>query len=97
MPDSITEDRLARITLAAASEPGDAITGVLIARVGAVETLALVTSDGPLPGPIDAAEGSLWRRRLAPRLDRGQVDRIREVMEVRGLLLMTVEDPNWPG
>ncbi|WP_442576386.1 DNA-processing protein DprA [Microbacterium sp. F51-2R] len=96
MPDSITEDRLARITLAAASEPGDAVTGALIARVGAVETLALVSSEGPLPRQIDPAEGSLWRRRLAPRIDLGQVDRIREVMEVRRLVLMTVEDLNWP-
>lgn len=96
MPDSMNEDRLARIALAAASEPGDAVTGALIARVGAAETLALITSDGPLPDLIDEAEGSLWRRRLAPRLDPAKVDRIEEIMDNRTIALMTVEDLNWP-
>lgn len=96
MADSFSEDRLARITLAAASEPGDAVTGALIARVGAVETLALVSASGPLPGAIDPAEAGLWRRRLAPRLDPGHGDRIREDMNRRGLTVLTVEDLNWP-
>ncbi|WP_243073702.1 DNA-processing protein DprA [Microbacterium sp. SS28] len=96
MSHSFSEDRLARISLAAASEPGDNVTGTLIARVGAIETLALVTSDSPLPAPIDPAEGSLWRRRLAPRLDPGQVDRIRDEMERRALTMLTTEDLAWP-
>ena len=96
MSHSFSADRLARISLAAASEPGDTVTGTLIARIGAVETLALVTSDTPLPAPIDPAEGSLWRRRLAPRLDPGQVDRIQEEMERRALTMLTTEDLAWP-
>lgn len=96
MPHTFSEDRLARISLAAASEPGDTVTGTLIARVGAVETLALVRSDSSLPASIDPAEGSLWRRRLAPRLDPGQVDRIRDAMERRALTVITTEDLSWP-
>ena len=96
MADSFSEDRLARITLAAASEPGDTVDRRLIARVGAVETLELMSSDGPLPGAIDPAEAGLWRRRLAPRLDPGHGDRIREDMKRRGLTVLTVEDLNWP-
>ncbi|MFB7893671.1 DNA-processing protein DprA [Microbacterium sp. NPDC056044] len=96
MSHPFSEDRLARISLAAASEPGDTVTGTLIARVGAVETLALITSESPLPTPIDTAEGSLWRRRLAPRLDPGQVDRIRDEMERRALTMLTIEDLAWP-
>ncbi|MEN8602920.1 DNA-processing protein DprA [Microbacterium rhizosphaerae] len=61
-----------------------------------METLALVTADGPLPGAVDPAEGGLWRRRLAPRLDPGQVDRIRQDMDRRGLAMISVEDLNWP-
>jgi DNA processing protein len=96
MRDPFSEDRLARIGLAAASEPGDTVTGTLISHVGAVETLALVTSAGALPPSIDPAEGALWRRRLAPRLDPGNVDRIREEMALRALTLLTVEDLSWP-
>jgi DNA processing protein len=96
MSQSFSEDRLARISLAAASEPGDSVTGTLIARVGAIETLALVTSDSSLPAGIDTAEGSLWRRRLAPRLDPGQVDRIQEEMDRRALTMLTTEDLIWP-
>ena len=96
MAHSFSEDRLARISLAAASEPGDTVTGTLMARVGAVETLALVTSDTALPASIDPAEGSLWRRRLAPRLDPGHIDRIRGEMERRALTMLTTEDLAWP-
>ncbi|MEU1970799.1 DNA-processing protein DprA [Microbacterium sp. NPDC019599] len=96
MSHSFSADRLARISLAAASEPGDTVTGTLIARIGAVETLALVTSDTALPAAIDPAEGSLWRRRLAPRLDPGQVERIRNEMDRRALTMLTTEDLAWP-
>ncbi|SFS16494.1 DNA processing protein [Microbacterium sp. cf046] len=96
MGHSFSEDRLARISLAAASEPGDNVTGTLVTRVGAVETLALVASDSALPASIDPTEGSLWRRRLAPRLDPGQVDRVRDEMERRALTMLTTEDLAWP-
>src|SRR4051812_39004582 len=96
MAHSFSEDRLARISLAAASEPGDIVTGTLVSRLGAVETLELVTSDTSLLPQIDAAEGSLWRRSLAPRLDPGNVDRIREEMQRRALTMLTTEDVAWP-
>ena len=96
MAHSFSEDRLARISLAAASEPGDIVTGTLVLRVGAVETLSLVTSDASLPTAIDPAEGNLWRRRLAPRVDAGLVVRIREEMERRALTMLTTEDLAWP-
>ena len=96
MGHSFSEDRLARISLAVASEPGDTVTGSLVIRVGAAETLALVTAESSLPGSIDPAEGSLWRRRLAPRLDPGHVDRVREEMERRALTMLTTEDLAWP-
>lgn len=96
MRDSMSDDRFARISLAAASEPGDSVTGALISHVGAAEALALVTSASALPTSIDPAEGSLWRRRLAPRLDPGNVDRIVEEMDRRALTVLTAEDLGWP-
>ena len=74
MPDTPDD---ARLTLAIASEPGDRITGTLLAAVGATETLRLITSDTPLPGVVDPVEGGIWRGRLAPRLPAaGGVDRL---------------------
>ena len=98
MPKSeFNDEREARMLLAALSEPGDVITGSLIARLGAAETVQLITSGVRLPNGIDPAEGELWRRRLAPRINPGQVDRIRSDMERHDLRLLTPEDIDWPG
>jgi DNA processing protein len=83
--------------LAALSEPGDTITGALIARLGAAETVQIITSGDRLPNGIDPAEGELWRRRLAPRINPGQIDRIAADMERHDLRLLTPEDLDWPG
>lgn len=91
------EEREARMTLAVLSEPGDTITGTLVARLGAAQTVQLITSGARLPNGIDPAEGELWRRRLAPRINPGQVDRIRSDMERFNLRLLTPEDVDWPG
>lgn len=97
MADSMNQQREARMTLAALSEPSDIITGTLIARLGAAQTLQLITTGDRLPNGVDPAEGELWRRRLAPRINPGQVDRIRADMERHDLRLLTPEDVDWPG
>jgi len=71
MAENMDDERDARMTLAALSEPGDVITGTLVARFGAAETVQLITSGGRLPNGVDPAEGELWRRRLAPRINPG--------------------------
>jgi DNA processing protein len=94
MPDTPDD---ARLTLAIASEPGDRITGTLLAAVGATETLRLITSDTPLPGVVDPVEGGIWRGRLAPRLPAaGGVDRVREHTDRLGLCLLTPGAAGWP-
>ena len=94
MPDTPDD---ARLTLAIASEPGDRITGTLLAAVGATETLRLITSDTPLPGAVDPVEGGIWRGRLAPRLPAaGGVDRVREHTDRLGLCLLTPGAAGWP-
>ncbi|MFE5671701.1 DNA-processing protein DprA [Agromyces sp. NPDC056523] len=97
MTETSALEREARMTLATLSEPNDIITGTLVGRVGAAATVELVTTAERLPNGIDPAEGELWRRRLAPRLNPGMVDRIRVDMERHDLRLLTPEDLDWPG
>lgn len=97
MTNTAALEREARMTLATLSEPNDIITGTLVGRVGAAATVELVTTAERLPNGVDPAEGELWRRRLAPRLNPGIVDRIRANMERHDLRLLTPEDLDWPG
>ncbi|MFC5930346.1 DNA-protecting protein DprA [Cryobacterium melibiosiphilum] len=90
------EERGARVMLAALSEPGDVVTGTLVTRLGAAEAVRLITSGGRLPNGIDPAEGELWRRRLAPRVNPGQIDRMLAEMEHHNLRLITPDDVDWP-
>ncbi|WP_152030948.1 DNA-processing protein DprA [Agromyces aureus] len=90
------DERTARMTLAAVAEPADIITGILVARLGAVETLTLLESRGTLPSEIDSAEGELWRRRLAARLSPGETERINARMVQRDLRMITPADEAWP-
>ncbi|TFB88222.1 DNA-protecting protein DprA [Cryobacterium algoricola] len=96
MAESLNEQE-ARMMLAALSEPGDIVTGTLVARLGATETVELITSGVRLPNGVDPAEGELWRRRMAPRINPGQIDRIRADMDRHELQLLTPEDIDWPG
>ena len=94
MPDTPDD---ARLTLAIASEPGDRVTGTLLATVGATETLRLITSDTPLPGVVEPVEGGIWRGRLAPRLPAaGGVHRVREHSDRLGLRILTPDTAGWP-
>jgi len=97
MAETMSAEREARLTLAVLSEPSDIVTGMLVARLGAAETVQLITSGVRLPNGVDPAEGELWRRRLAPRVNPGQLDRIRADMERHDLQLLTPEDVDWPG
>jgi DNA processing protein len=97
MVESMGEEREARMTLAALSEPSDIITGTLVARLGAAETVQIIMSGARLPNGVDPAEGELWRRRLAPRINPGQSERIRDDMLRHNLHLLIPEDLYWPG
>jgi len=97
MTETLDLEREARMTLAALSEPNDIITGTPVGRLGAAATVDLVTTGERLPNGVDPAEGELWRRRLAPRMNPDQVERIRADMERHDLHLLTPEDLDWPG
>ncbi|MGI9824384.1 DNA-processing protein DprA [Agromyces sp. Marseille-Q5079] len=91
-----SDERTARMALATVSEPADVITGTLVARVGPIETLALLESRTGLPSGIDPAEGELWRRRLAARLNPDEPDRVAARMEQHQLRMITPDDAVWP-
>ena len=72
-----TDERAARIALAVLVPPDDPRTGRLVSTVGAVETVRLLTTDGPVP-TMDKTAAALWRRRL--RFD-GSPDAVRAALQ----------------
>lgn len=86
------DERTARIILAVASEPGDAVTGRMIRTVGASETVARVLATEVPVGP----DGDLWQRRLAPRIDPGQTLRVLAETERHGMRVLIPGDAGWP-
>lgn len=97
MTSTDTDDRRARMILATVSEPGDTVTGTLIAHIGATETVRLISSHDRLPRSVDPADGRLWRRRLLPHLDPAIIGRIRDDMQRHDLGMLTPADLEWPG
>lgn len=86
------DERTARIILAVASEPGDAVTGRMIRTVGASETIARVLADEVPPRP----DGDTWQRRLAPRINLAQTRRVLAETERPGMRVLIPGDAEWP-
>ena len=91
------DEKDARIALAAVLEPDDAVTGRLLAAVGAVETVRLAAGTGVLPETIDPVEGELWRGKVAPRMATvAAVNRAREDTGRLGFRVILPGDDDWP-
>lgn len=86
------DERTARIILAIASEPGDAVTGRMIRTVGASETVARAVAAEVPVGPDSAT----WQRRLAPRVDAAQARRVIADSERHGMRVLIPGDTDWP-
>lgn len=86
------DERTARVILAVASEPADSVTGRMVRMVGATETAARVVADEPPPG----SDGDAWQRRLAPRIDATQVQRVLAETERHGMRVLIPGDAHWP-
>lgn len=86
------DERTARIILAIASEPGDAVTGRMIRTVGASETVARAIGTEVPVGP----DGDTWQRRLAPRIDAAQTKRAIADAERHGMRVLIPGDAHWP-
>ena len=86
------DERMARIILAIASEPGDAVTGRMIRTVGASEVVARAIG---AEVPVEP-DGDTWQRRLAPRIDAAQTGRVIADAERHGMRVLIPGDAHWP-
>lgn len=87
-----SDERTARVILAVASEPADAVTGRMVRAAGATETLArLIGAEIPIEPDVDT-----WQRRPAPRLDVGQIRRVLADTERHSLRVLIPGDAEWP-
>ena len=77
------DERRARVVLALLAEPDDPVTGGLMRRLGAVETLGLLDTDTTTVPGLSRVDGQVWRDHLTSpgRLD-GLAQRLRMVEEL---------------
>lgn len=90
------DERAARVALAATLEPDDAVTGRLIAAVGAVETMRLAAGTGAFPKKVDSVDAGLWRNKVSPRLDARTVTQALSETDRLGLHILIPGDRDWP-
>lgn len=90
-------DALARMELAALTEPGHPVTGQLLRLIGITDTLDLIHRPSTaIPDQIDTIAGVRWRQQAAARqLDNFQ-DRLAELTDRHELRLITPGSPGWP-
>lgn len=95
MADTESE-RTARMILAAVSEPGDRITGKIVAAVGPEDALRLARDRRTkLPG-IDAEGARAWRGRIRPRLRDDLADQLAAQTKEHRLQVLIPSDVHWP-
>ncbi|WP_047692632.1 DNA-processing protein DprA [Kocuria sp. ZOR0020] len=89
------DGRRARVALAMLAEPDDPVTGGLLRRVGAVETLGLLDTITTVPG-LARVDGQVWRDRLTSpgRLD--GPDQGLRMLEESGNATLITGDAQWP-
>lgn len=97
--DTITEltsdERRARIALACMTEPGDAVTGGMVRKVGAVETVGLLDSQAALPG-LSPVEAGLWRKRLTALANGSMIRSVMDGTDARQFDVLMPGDEAWP-
>lgn len=89
------DERMARVMLAMGSEPGDRITGSLLASVGASLAVEAAATGVLLPG-VDRVDREVWQQRVMSRLS---VDYVREVVADGhrfGMQVLIPSDKSWP-
>jgi DNA processing protein len=90
-------EREQRILLAAASEPGDPVTGSLVDRIGPEETLRLAQSDETASAAgLSAAILVPWQERLVPRIRTTTVADILARCQRDGTRILAPGDADWP-
>lgn len=90
------DERRARVVLAMLAEPDDPVTGGLMRRVGAVETLGLLDTDTVVPG-LSRVDGQVWRDRLTSPGRMDGLDQRLRMVEDTGTATLIPGDAQWPG
>ena len=85
------DERRARVMLA---EPDDPVTGGLMRRLGAVETLGLLDTDTTVPG-LGRVDGQVWRDRLASPGMLDRLDQRLRMVEESGIATLIPGDAQW--
>lgn len=93
--DLAHDERTARMLLSILAEPDDPVTGRVLARVGAVETLRLVEDEDAVPG-LNRVDAAMWRDRLAlPHRLENIAERMHGI-EQSGFTVLIPGDEHWP-
>jgi DNA processing protein len=93
----ISDERTARLHLAHLSNPGHPVTGVLVARLGAAETLRLARAAHPAaPADLSAEWFATWRRHLRNPDTVPAADDIRRACHLHSIEVTVPGDPAWP-
>lgn len=92
-----TQERDRRILLSTATEPGDAVTASLVARLGTEATLRAARGKAvPELASWPIASVSAWREQIAPRLHEAAVDRVLDACARSELRVLVPGDSDWP-
>mgnify|MGYP001546056826 CR=1 FL=1 len=86
------DERTARVILAIAAEPGDAVRGRMIRDIGASETVARVLASEVPVGP----DADTWQRNLAPRITAAQTRQVLADTQRHDMQVLIPGDPDWP-
>ncbi len=94
--DVASDERTARMVLSMLVEPNDPVTGRILSRLGAVETLWLAERDGAVVGglspPVDA---EVWRDHLSVPGANELAARVDQVQQ-SGVRALIPGDREWP-
>lgn len=93
--DLAHDERTARMVLSILAEPDDPVTGRVLARVGAIETLQLVDDEGAVPG-LNRVDAAMWRDRLALPHRLEDVAKRMHGMDQSGVTVLIPGDEHWP-
>lgn len=90
-----TDERAGRMVLSMIAEPDDPVTGRLLGRLGAVETIRLAEGNTAVPGLSDV-DTCVWRERLtSPAVTGALADRFWQA-ELSGFGGLIPGDRDWP-
>lgn len=94
LADGLEDERAARMALSMIAEPDDAVTGRVLALVGAVETVRLIEAEDTVLS-LGRVDTMIWREHLVARID----DRLLSALDharQSGFGVLIPSDTDWP-